>query len=188
MQMRLSTRSTVLAICLSSSLAVAKEGSGTFEALTGKVLPGRCASTSCTWFTIENSELEGIGQHGELFQLKVKWWTSKRPLQNSIPPLTLSGQSQLYVFCSKTNPTNITRTADGKAWKALLLAPEQKNAIQKDTETAIALYWGACHRATEANVYKSGTQLGQRLGYEVKYPFAEGDEKILSTPADVLKW
>ena len=47
---------------------------------------------------------------------------------------------------------------------------------------------GACHRATEANVYKSGTQLGQRLGYEVKYPFAEGDEKILSIPADVLKW
>src|SRR4051795_283195 len=124
MQMRVSSRGTVLAICLSSSLVVAKEGSGKFEALTGKVLPGRCDSRSCTWFTIENSELEGIGQHGELFQLKVKWWTSKRSLQNSIPPLTFSGQSQLYVFCSKTNPANITQTPDGKAWKALLLAPE----------------------------------------------------------------
>ena len=186
--MRISSRGTILAICLSSSLVVAKEGSGKFEALTGKVLPGRCDSRSCTWFTIENSELEGIGQHGELFQLKVKWWTSKRSLQNSIPPLTFSGQSQLYVFCSKTNPANITQTTDGKAWKALLLAPEQKNAIQKETETAIALYWGACHRATEANVYKSGTQLGKKLGYAVNYPFAEGDEKILSMPSDVLKW
>ena len=59
---------------------------------------------------------------------------------------------------------------------------------KKETETAIALYWGACHRATEANVYKSGTQLGKKLGYAVNYPFAEGDEKILSMPSDVLKW
>jgi hypothetical protein len=62
--MRVSSRGTVLAICLSSSLVVAKEGSGKFEALTGKVLPGRCDSRSCTWFTIENSELEGRPTRG----------------------------------------------------------------------------------------------------------------------------
>ena len=76
----------------------------------------------------------------------------------------------------------------GNGWKAKLLAPERKEAITKNIETTIALYWAACHRAIEADVYTSGIALGKRLSYNVKYPFENGDEMMLDSPLDTMKW
>jgi hypothetical protein len=174
-----------LSIC---HAAIAEEGSGKFAQLFETVLPGRCDTASCDWFAIENARLDGISEKGELYRIQVRWWTSK-PTANKAqkPPLKLVRDSELYVFCSTIKPAVISRV-EGNGWKAKLLAPERTEAINSDNETSVALYWGACHKAIEADVYKSGTALGTKLSYKVKYPFETADEVLLHFPLETMKW
>jgi hypothetical protein len=168
--------------------ASAKEGSGRFDALFDTVLPGRCDANACDWFSIESARLDGIGDKGELYKTQVRWWTSKPTAnKNQKPPLKPEGDTELYVFCSINKPAVITRV-QGNGWKAKLLAPERAESINGGNETSVALYWAVCHKAIEADVYKSGTALGKKLNYNVAYPFEKGDEIRLQSPLDTMKW
>lgn len=96
-------------------------------------------------------------------------------------------EGENHVFCSTTTPAIIART-EANGSKATRIAPEQKSTIHKGDESEIALYWAACHRAAEVDVYLSGTRLGKRLKYQVSYPFPDGAEIALTSPLDVMKW
>jgi hypothetical protein len=177
-----------LSLCCWAASAGANEGSGKFATLIGEVLPGPCDNEGCKWFTIENSRLDGISAKGELYRIASKWWVSKPKREKErIPPLKLVSEGENHVFCSTTTPAIIIRT-EPNGWKATRIAPEQKSTIRKEEESEIALYWGPCRRAAEADVYLSGTRLGKRLKYQVSYPFPDGAEIALTSPLDVMKW
>jgi len=93
------------------------------------------------------------------------------------------------MFCSKTMPAMINRDNNGSGWSATMLAPGNSDEISGAIETALALYWAACHGKAVEDVYDVGERLGKQFGYHVNSTEGNGlEDKVLQQPTDVLKW
>lgn len=167
-----------------------------FTALIGKVVRGRCHMDTCSWFSIESMEPAGQSGRGQLFKMTLKWWESYHPGGSYDRRAPRQGEESAtsFIFCSKTVPALIDKDDRGSGWSATMLAPGNSDAIFGATETALTLYWAACHGKAVEDVYKGGERLGKEFGYQVKWPVdSDGiveppDNKALQQPTDALKW
>jgi hypothetical protein len=159
-----------------------------FDALMGHLIPGRCHMNVCSWYSIETSNRVGMNSKGELYELSIKSWSASYPDGNYNRPARRSsdGPPQTsYVFCSKETPLWIDRS-EGK-WLASRLQPGNRKAVFGASESAYALYWGACHHAIVRDVYAEGDRLGKKLGYHFSGEPDEREDVPLSSPSDVLR-
>lgn len=174
----------VLLLCaVAAPTAKAQE----FAALTGKLVPGRCHMDYCTWLSIENADFVGEAPHGALYRLETKWFSSHHPRGYDRPaPRKLDANDTSYVFCSKTKPALFNANEDKATWRVSFLAPGVKDQVYGANETALALYWAACHRAIVKDVYDGGEKLGRKLGYRIAK--AGDDIEKLADPKAALSW
>ena len=86
-------------------------------------------------------------------------------------------------------PAMIDKDDRGSGWSAIMLAPGNSDAIFGATETALALYWAACHAKAVDDVYNGGERLGKEFGYHVNWTAGNGlQDKALQQPTDALRW
>ena len=88
-------------------------------------------------------------------------------------------------------PAFIDKDDRAPGWSATTLAPGNTDAIFGATETALALYWAACHGKVVDDVYKGGERLGKEFGYHVTWTWTEEnglEDKVVQRPSDALGW
>lgn len=160
-----------------------------FTALIGKVVRGRCHMDTCSWFKIESMKPAGQSPRGQLFKMTSRWWESTHPegSYDRRAPRQGGESTTSFMFCSKTMPAIINKDNSGSGWSATMLAPGNSEAIYGVTETALALYWAACHAKAVDDVYEGGDRLGKQFGYHVNWS-GELEDKVLQQPTDALKW
>jgi hypothetical protein len=174
-------------------ISAASKADVEFTALIGKVVRGRCNQETCPWFSIESMEPAGQSSKGQLFKMTTKWWESYHPGGNYDRPAPRKGGevATSFVFCSKTMPAFIDKDDRAPGWSATTLAPGNTDAIFGATETALALYWAACHGKVVDDVYKGGERLGKEFGYHVTWTWTEEnglEDKVVQRPSDALGW
>lgn len=171
-----------------ASTALAASGPE-FDALMGKLIPGRCHMNSCGWSSIETRKLVGSTPKGELYELGMKSWSATYPDGNYNRPARRVGDGTVkisYVFCSKQAPIWIDNY-EGR-WLASRLQPGNSKAVFGANEAKYALYWGACHRAIVRDVLSGGDHLGKKLGYYFAGEAGEDalEDVTLKSPFEVL--
>jgi hypothetical protein len=162
-----------------------------FKALIGKVLVGRCHMDVCWWFSIENSEHIGDSKKGELFKFSVKDWESNHPncTYSIIRDRKLTGTTDVYAFCSRTNPAIVSHS-DTNAWSASLVFPDRNDTIFGVNEGVYRIYWAMCHGISLDDIYETGARLATQLGYHTNSPGddAANMDRPVAQPEDVLLW
>jgi hypothetical protein len=163
-----------------------------FRALLGKIIRGRCATGTCSWFSIESAKPAGQSSRGQLFKLNTKSWYSRDTEGSNRRAPRRGGEEAIsFVFCSKTSPAMIFQQGDGE-WTARRLAPDNTSTIYGAVVDDYIMYWAACHgKDVNNSSYDDDERLAKKLGYNVKWPVNNAgyiEEKSLQRPADALKW
>jgi hypothetical protein len=160
--------------------------SSDYKALTGATIRARCHMDVCEWFRIEsiNLVLENPGQ--SLFQLKLKNWESDYPDGNYdvVRPLTFAGDTTPYIVCSRDRPAEIYGS-EQDGWTIGGLAPGARHSIFGYMESALAVYWAACHGRNIQDVY-AATGLANRLGYPNKVAEDALLQTKIANPTDAM--
>jgi uncharacterized protein len=136
-----------------------------FKALTGVVIRSRCHMNYCGWFRIDQSTLALESVEKSMFEIKLSYWGSDYPDGNydTVRPRKFTGNATSYVVCSKQRPSIIERD-ENSGWTQTQLAPGAKDGIFGYSESALAIYWAACHAMNVQDVY-SATAVANKMGY-----------------------
>jgi hypothetical protein len=139
--------------------------SSDYRALTGVKIRARCHMNACEWFQIESSNLVLEDPRRSLFQLKLKNYESDYPDGNYdvVRPIEFTEDTTVYMICSRARPAEIYRS-EQDGWTMGGLAPGARDSIFGYLESALAVYWAACHARNVQDVY-AATALANRLGY-----------------------
>lgn len=160
--------------------------SSNYRALTGVVIRARCHMNSCGWFSIESSNLVAETPTKSLFALKEKTWESEYPDGNyeQSRPRTFIGETASYIICSRKSPAIIDGN-DKDGWTVAGLAPGARKSVYGYLETALAVYWAACHGMNVQDVY-AATDLADKLGYPSTVAPDALEQRKLSNPTEAF--
>ena len=156
-----------------------------YKSLMNVRIRSRCQMNECGWFMIEESRLLVESPTRSLFALKLKNWYAEYPDGNYDAPGTLKyiGETTPYVVCSKERPGFVAD--EGKdGWGFSGVAPGAHQRSSGYAESALALYWAACHGLNVQDVYATA-DLAIKLGY----PAAAGETVAttkISSPTDAI--
>lgn len=136
-------------------------------AWAGELIEGRCHMMECTWFAIEQKDLIGTSDKGDLFKVITKTWGATYPDGNYgvKRPRKYLGEDTSFAFCSKTEPATINLER-GKYYVSPL--PLGQEGIQAGVYmTSIAYYFAVCHsmNVKQSDVFRTGTTKARELGY-----------------------
>ena len=156
-----------------------------YKSLMNVRIRSRCQSNECGWFMIEESRLLVESPTRSVFALKLKNWHAEYPAGNYNAAGTLQyvGETTPYVVCSKEKPGFVAIDQKG-GWGFSEVAPGAHRRSSGYTESALALYWAACHGLNVQDVYETAS-LATKLGY----PATAGDSSEvtqISSPTDAI--
>ena len=156
-----------------------------YKSLMGVRIRSRCQSNECGWFMIEESRLLVESPTRSVFALKLKNWHAEYPggNYNAAGTLQYTGETTPYVVCSKEKPGFVAIDEKG-GWGFSEVAPGAHRRSSGYTESALALYWAACHGLNVQDVYETAN-LAVKLGY----PATAGESSEvtqLSDPTDAI--
>ena len=134
---------------------------------------------------IEESRLLVESPTRSVFALKLKNWHAEYPggNYNATGTLQYTGETTPYVVCSKEKPGFVATDEKGD-WGFSEVAPGGHRRSSGYTESALALYWAACHGLNVQDVYETAS-LATKLGY----PATAGDSSEvtqISSPTDAI--
>ena len=156
-----------------------------YKSLMDVRIRSRCQSNECGWFMIEESRLLVESPTRSVFALKLKNWHAEYPggNYNATGTLQYTGETTPYVVCSKEKPGFVARDEKG-GWGFSEVAPGSHRRSSGYTESALALYWAACHGLNVQDVYETAS-LATKLGYPATA--GETSEVIkISSPTDAI--
>jgi hypothetical protein len=164
-----------------------------YEALSGKLIVGRCHMENCWWFSIEGTEKMGEAKVGELFAISTKNWSTycKDSNENRCDRKKFDGADISFILCSKTHPswiTNINDEGNSNEWTVEQLGPGSMDASSGAGFGVHVIYWAACHKLEVSDPFDP--KLGQKFGYPTALPryFEDKSQKRISNPFEVLGW
>jgi hypothetical protein len=167
------------------SIGSAPVSASGYTALMNVKLRAHCHLNQCSWFMIEQARLVVESPTRSLFLLKLKNWNVPYPDRNHDTAYTLrfEGETTPYVVCSKEKPGFVARD-EKDGWGFLGVAPAgSRRSLPGDAESALALYWAACHAMNVQDVY-AAADLAIKLGYPaVREVFAATK---ISHPTDAI--
>ena len=137
-----------------------------YKALMNVKLRANCQTNKCDWFEIEEARLVVESPTRSLFLLKLKNWSAAYTDGNvdAAGNLRYEGETTPYVVCSKEKPGFVARD-DSNAWGFMGVAPGRRSrSLPGDAESALALYWAACHGMNVQDIY-AAADLAKKLGY-----------------------
>ena len=136
-----------------------------YKSLMGVRIRSRCQSNECGWFMIEESRLLVESPTRSVFALKLKNWHAEYPggNYNASGAFQYIGETTPYVVCSKEKPGFVASDEKGD-WGFSEVAPGAHRRSSGYTESALALYWAACHGLNVQDVYETAS-LATKLGY-----------------------
>jgi uncharacterized protein len=137
-----------------------------YKALTDVKLRAHCQTNSCDWFMIEEARLVVESPTRSLFLLKLKNWSAEYPDGNhdAAGAYRFEGETAPYVVCSKEKPGFVARD-ENDGWGFMGVAPGgPSRSLPGDAESALALYWAACHGMNVQDVH-AAAHLAEKLGY-----------------------
>jgi uncharacterized protein len=156
-----------------------------YKSLLDVRIRSRCQSNECGWFMIEESRLLVESPTRSVFALKLKNWHAEYPggNYNATGTLQYTGETTPYVVCSKEKPGFVATDEKGD-WGFSEVAPGAHRRSSGYTESALALYWAACHGLNVQDVYETAN-LAVKLGY----PATAGESSEvtqISDPTDAI--
>jgi uncharacterized protein len=136
-----------------------------YKSLMDVRIRSRCQSNECGWFMIEESRLLVESPTRSVFALKLKNWHAEYPggNYNATGALQYIGETTPYVVCSREKPGFVAIDEKG-GWGFSEVAPGAHRRSSGYTESALALYWAACHGLNVQDVYETAS-LATKLGY-----------------------
>ena len=136
-----------------------------YKSLMDVRIRSRCQSNECGWFMIEESRLLVESPTRSVFALKLKNWHAEYPggNYNASGAFQYIGETTPYVVCSKEKPGFVAIDEKGD-WGFSEVAPGAHRRSSGYTESALALYWAACHGLNVQDVYETAS-LATKLGY-----------------------
>jgi hypothetical protein len=140
----------------------------------------------CGWFMIEESRLVVESATRSLFSLKLKNWYAEYPDGNydAPRPLKYTGETTPYVVCSREKPGFVAIDAkDG--WGFSGVAPGARSKPSGYAESALALYWAACHGLNVQDV-ATVADLAKELGYPAALSGETSEAIKISNPTDAV--
>ena len=155
-----------------------------YRALTGVIIRSRCHMNECEWFRIGQSTLVRNSGQKSMFEIKVSYWSSDYPDGNydTVRPRDFLNSATPYIVCSKTD-ASIIEQEDGPQWTQSQLAPGAKDQIFGYLESALAIYWAACHKMNIRDVY-AATAIANKLGYPRAISSDRLTQRNLTAPLD----
>jgi hypothetical protein len=134
---------------------------------------------------IEESRLLVESPTRSVFALKLKNWHAEYPGGNydAAGTLQYTGETTPYVVCSKEKPGFVAIDEKG-GWGFSEVTPGVHRRSSGYTESALALYWAACHGLNVQDVYETAN-LAVKLGY----PATAGESSEvtqISDPTDAI--
>jgi uncharacterized protein len=156
-----------------------------YKSLMDVRIRSRCQSNECGWFMIEESRLLVESPTRSVFALKLKNWHAEYPAgnYNATGTLQYTGETTPYVVCSKEKPGFVAIDEKGE-WGFSEVAPGAHRRSSGYTESALALYWAACHGLNVQDVYETAS-LATKLGYPATTGETSEVTKI-SNPTDAI--
>ena len=156
-----------------------------YKSLMGVRIRSRCQSNECGWFMIEESRLLVESPTRSVFALKLKNWHAEYPggNYNASGAFQYIGETTPYVVCSKEKPGFVASDEKGD-WGFSEVAPGAHRRSSGYTESALALYWAACHGLNVQDVYETAS-LATKLGYPATTEETSEVTKI-SNPTDAI--
>jgi uncharacterized protein len=156
-----------------------------YKSLLDVRIRSRCQSNECGWFMIEESRLLVESPTRSVFALKLKNWHAEYPGGNYNASGTFQyiGETTPYVVCSKEKPGFVATDEKGD-WGFSEVAPGAHRRSSGYTESALALYWAACHGLNVQDVYETAN-----LAIELGYPATAGETSEvtkISNPTDAI--
>jgi uncharacterized protein len=156
-----------------------------YKSLLDVRIRSRCQSNECGWFMIEESRLLVESPTRSVFALKLKNWRAEYPggNYNASGALQYTGETTPYVVCSKEKPGFVASDEKG-GWGFSKVAPGAHRRSSGYTESALALYWAACHGLNVQDVYETAN-----LAIELGYPATAGETSEvtkISNPTDAI--
>ena len=153
------------ALAIKPSVSADQASVSAYSALTGVIIRSRCHMNYCGWFRIDQSTLSLESTTKSMFAIKLSYWGSEYPDGNydAVRPRSASGTADSYVVCSKQDPSIIERD-EKSGWSQTRLAPGAKDGIFGYLESALTIYWAACHAMNVQDVY-AATVVANKLGY-----------------------
>jgi len=156
-----------------------------YKSLLDVRIRSRCQSNECGWFMIEESRLLVESPTRSVFALKLKNWHAEYPggNYNASGAFQYIGETTPYVVCSKEKPGFVAIDEKGD-WGFSEVSPGAHRRSSGYTESALALYWAACHGLNVQDVYETAS-LATKLGY----PATAGDSSEvtqISSPTDAI--
>jgi len=156
-----------------------------YKSLMDVRIRSRCQSNECGWFMIEESRLLVESPTRSVFALKLKNWHAEYPdgNYNASGALQYIGETTPYVVCSKEKPGFVANDEKGD-WGFSEVAPGAHRRSSGYTESALALYWAACHGLNVQDVYETAN-----LAIELGYPATAGETSEvtkISNPTDAI--
>lgn len=151
---------------------------------SAEVREGRCHMGSCSWYSIEETDLIASSTKGALFKVATRWWSSSHPDNDYGKRARRTGGAigTSYVLCSKTSPAILSQ--DGTKWEVHRLSPGHSDAVFGATESAYRWYWATCHQVTASDPYNDTERLARRFGYKVPEGAVDGS---INEPQDILR-
>jgi uncharacterized protein len=136
-----------------------------YKSLMDVRIRSRCQSNECGWFMIEESRLLVESPTRSVFALKLKNWHAEYPggNYNASGAFQYIGETTPYVVCSREKPGFVAIDEKG-GWGFSEVAPGAHRRSSGYTESALALYWAACHGLNVQDVYETAS-LATKLGY-----------------------
>jgi hypothetical protein len=134
---------------------------------------------------IEESRLLVESPTRSVFALKLKNWHAEYPggNYNASGAFQYIGETTPYVVCSKEKPGFVASDEKGD-WGFSEVAPGARRRSSGYTESALALYWAACHGLNVQDVYETAS-LATKLGYPATTEETSEVTKI-SNPTDAI--
>jgi len=156
-----------------------------YKSLMGVRIRSRCQSNECGWFMIEESRLLVESPTRSVFALKLKNWHAEYPggNYNASGAFQYIGETTPYVVCSKEKPGFVAIDEKGD-WGFSEVSPGAHRRSSGYTESALALYWAACHGLNVQDVYETAS-LATKLGYPATTEETSEVTKI-SNPTDAI--
>jgi hypothetical protein len=156
-----------------------------YKSLMGVRIRSRCQSNECGWFMIEESRLLVESPTRSVFALKLKNWHAEYPggNYNASGAFQYIGETTPYVVCSKEKPGFVAIDEKGD-WGFSEVSPGAHRRSSGYTESALALYWAACHGLNVQDVYETAS-LATKLGYPATTEETSQVTKI-SNPTDAI--
>jgi hypothetical protein len=153
-----------------------------YKSLMNVRIRSRCQSNECGWFMIEESRLLVESPTRSVFALKLKNWHAEYPGGNydAAGTLQYTGETTPYVVCSKEKPGFVAIDEKG-GWGFSEVAPGAHRRSSGYTESALALYWAACHGLNVQDVYETAN-LAVKLGY----PATAGESSEVTQISDPM--